>query len=143
MAISLTTARSPRISFDGDGADYRPGACNIGTAEIRRRRRFGHIALVATLGVFLALVVLAVPPIVRFVVALPAAVAAACYLEAALKFCIGFGWLGLFNFTAHGSTQRVSDGSARATDRRRALWLSVATALIGIAVGTVAVFLPL
>ena len=111
-------------------------------SEIRRRRRFGHVALVATVAVFVVLVVLAVPSVFRFVVALPAAVAAACYLEAALKFCIGFGWLGVFKFAAPGPTQHVADGAARATDRRRALWLSIATAVIGIAVGTVAVFLP-
>jgi hypothetical protein len=137
-----SSANSAPISYRENNADYRAGTCNIGPAEIARRRRFGHIALAATVVLFAVLVALDVPAIARFLVALPAAVAAACYLEAALRFCIGFGWLGLFNFGAHGSTQRVAENAARASDRRRAFWLSLATAGIGVAVGIVAVLLP-
>jgi hypothetical protein len=142
MALALAAAGTPQISYREDAPDYRPGACNIGHAEITRRRRFGHLASIATIALFLVLVALGVPPVIRFTVALPAAVAAACYLEAALKFCIGFGWLGMFNFAAHGATQQVADREARASDRRRAFWLSAATALIGVGVGIVAVVLP-
>jgi hypothetical protein len=141
MSVAKSAGSAP-ISYPQNNADYRAGACNIGPAEITRRRRFGHIASVATVVLFLALVALAVPSIVRFIVALPAAVAAACYLEAALKFCIGFGWLGLFNFGAHGSTEHVAQAAARASDRRRAFRLSLLTAVIGVAVGIVAVVLP-
>src|SRR4051794_24056737 len=142
MSVAKSAGSAP-ISYPQNNADYRAGACNIGPAEITRRRRFAHIASVATVVLFLVLVALGVPSIVRFVVALPAAVAAACYLEAALKFCIGFAWRGLFNFAAHGSTRTVADREARSTDRRRALRLTAATAAIGIAVGIVAVVLPL
>ena len=35
----------------GDASsEYRPGVCNIGPAEIARRRMAGHVGLVATLG---------------------------------------------------------------------------------------------
>jgi uncharacterized membrane protein len=135
-------AGAPPISFHDEGSEYRAGACNIGPAEIARRRRSGHVALVATVALFALLVVLNVPPLVRFIVALPAAVAAACYMEAFLKFCIGFGWLGVFNFGSRGSTQRVADDAARSADRRRSFWLSVVLAAIGVAVGVVAVVLP-
>jgi hypothetical protein len=142
MAVSLAAApETPHISFAAPDSAYRPGTCNIGSAEIDRRRRFGHVAAFATVVLFVALVVLGVPHIVRLAVALPAAVAAACYLEAALKFCIGFGWLGIFNFGAHGTTRQVGDERSRAIDRRRSLSLSVVTALIGLAVGIVAVVL--
>jgi len=139
--FSAAVGPSP-ISFDDHDADYRAGACNIGPAEITRRRRFGHFALVVTVALFGVLVLLGVPPLVRFIIAVPAAVAVACYMEATLKFCIGFGWLGVFNFGAHGTTQRVADGGARASDRWRALRLSLVCAAIAIAIGAIAVILP-
>ena len=135
-------AGSPPISFDEHDSDYRAGACNIGPAEIARRRRFGHLAVGVSVALFGLLIVVGVPPLVRFTVAAPAAVAVACYMEATLKFCIGFGWLGVFNFGTRGTTQRVADGGARASDRWRALRLSRVCAAISIALGAIAVILP-
>jgi hypothetical protein len=92
---------------------------------------------------FVALVALDVPPLVRFLVALPAAVAATGYLQAWLRFCVGFAALGVFNFGPLGGEQRIDDPVARARDRARAVRLTAAAALIGAAVGAVAVLLPL
>ncbi len=142
MSLALSAAGSPPISFHDDSSDYRAGACNIGPAEITRRWRFGHAALIFAIALYALLVIVGAPPLSRFIVALPAAVAIACYIEAALKFCIRFGWLGMFNFGAFGSTQQVADSVARSTDRRRALRLSAALLVICIAIGIVAVLLP-
>ena len=135
-------AGSPQIQIQHPDDGYEAGVCNIGPAEITRRRRFGHIALAATFGLFAALVILDVPQLLRFVVAIPAAVAAACYLEAFLKFCIGFGWLGVFNLGTHGSTQRIADSAARSADRWRSFRLSAALVVFALAVGAIAVLLP-
>jgi hypothetical protein len=124
-------------------AEYRPGACNIGPAEIARRRRTGHMGVLLAVALFVALVALDVPPLVRFLVALPAAVAATGYLQAWLRFCVGFAALGVFNFGPLGGEQRIDDPVARARDRARAVRLTAAAALIGAAVGAVAVLLPL
>jgi hypothetical protein len=142
MAIALTAAGSPPISFNEQDPQYRSGACNIGADEINRRWRFGHFAVISGIGLFAVLVAAGAPPLARFSVAVPAAVAAACYIEAYLKFCIRFGWLGLFNFGSYGTTSHVADAAERARDRRRSLLLSAATAAIGVAVGIVAVALP-
>ena len=45
--------------------DYRPGICNIGPAEIARRRRAGHVGLLVTIVAFAALVVIDAPPLTR------------------------------------------------------------------------------
>ena len=135
-------AGSPQIQIQQPDDGYEAGVCNIGPAEITRRRRFGHVALAATVGLFAVLVILDVPPLLRFVVAIPAAVAVACYLEAFLKFCIGFGWLGVFNFGSRGSTQRIADSAARSADRRRSFRLSAALVVFALAVGVIAVLLP-
>ena len=142
MTLNLTMAGAPRIQIQHPDDGYQAGVCNIGPAEITRRRRFGHAALAVTIALFALLVALDVPPLLRFVVAIPAAVAVACYMEAFLKFCIGFGWLGVFNFGGRGSTQQVADGAARATDRARAFRLSATLTVIAVAVGAIAVLLP-
>jgi hypothetical protein len=124
------------------GSGYRPGVCNIGAAEIANRRRSGHVGLVITAVSFVLLVALHVPAPVRFVIALPAAVTAICYLEAQLRFCAGFGILGLFNFGARGTTTSVAARDARAEDRAQAVRLALAGFAIGAVVGLVAVLLP-
>lgn len=99
---------------------YQPGICNIGPAEIARRRQAGHIALVATIVLFAVLVAIDAPPLARLVVALPAAASASGYLQAWLKFCAGFASRGIFNFGRLGQTAQVVDADARRRDRTRA-----------------------
>jgi hypothetical protein len=137
-----TATGAPRISFEGSDTDYRPGACNIGRAEIRRRWRTGHLVLLFALALYAVLVLVHAPALVRCVIAAPVAVSAACYLEAALKFCVRFGMMGLFNFGALGAEGTVADLEARARDRRRAVQLSAASLVIALLVGAVAVLLP-
>jgi hypothetical protein len=123
-------------------AEYQPGICNIGPAEIAARRRSGHVGVIAAVALLLLLVALGVPPIARLLVALPVAVGASGYLQARAKFCAGFGARGVFNFGSLGTTNQVADSAARAADRRRAIRISLTAFAIGIAVGIVAVLLP-
>jgi len=137
-----TAARTPQISVQHDDGEYRPGVCNIGPAEIAKRRRSGHVGLILTIGLYALLVALGVPHWMRFVVALPAAVAASGYLQAYLKFCVGFATLHVFNFGDLGPSTKIVDPEARARDRARATQMLIITSTIGIAAGLVAVLLP-
>jgi hypothetical protein len=139
-AFAASSGSSP-TPFPIDG--YRPGVCNIGPAEIARRRRAGNVGLVASVVVLAALVVLDVAPVARIVVALPAMISASGYLQASLKFCAGFGSRGIFNFGEVGPTQEVADEASRAADRTKARQIGLASAAIGVLVGIVAVLLPL
>jgi hypothetical protein len=123
--------------------EYRPGACNIGPAEIARRRQAGHVGLLATVVSLSVLVAIDAPPAARLIVGLPAAVAASGYLQARLRFCAGFGSRGVFNFGPLGQTQKVADGDARAQDRSRANQIGLVSLAVGVAVGVLAVLLPL
>lgn len=125
------------------GREYQPGICNIGQAEIARRRRAGHVGLLATVVLFGALVAIGVPPLARLIVALPAAGAASGYLQAWLKFCAGFASRGVFNFGSLGVTHEVVDTDARTRDRARAKQIGLASLAVGAAVGVLAVLLPL
>ena len=143
MAIALTAPASrPSTALSIDEHDYHPGTCNIGPAEIERRRRAGHFGLVVTLATLAVLIIFHAPPLARLVVALPAAATAVCYLEAMLKFCVAFGSRGIFNFGALGSFATVADPRARGKDRVRALQIALGGVVLGVLVGVVAVALP-
>lgn len=150
MTLSTSAATGPPVAPVAGppvapvaGSEYRPGVCNIGPAEITRRRRAGHIGVLVTVVLLVALAALHVPPLARLLVVLPAAGAASGYLQAVLRFCAGFAARGIFNFDQLGQSEQVADPGAHARDRSRANQILLASLGIGIAVGVVAVILPL
>jgi hypothetical protein len=126
-----------------DAPGYVPGTCNIGPEEIARRRRSGTIALGATAALWAGLALIDAPPVTRLVVGVPAAVAASGFLQARLRFCAGFGSLGLYNFGPVGPKEQVIDPEARQLDRRRAMQISAGSLAAGVMVGVLAAALPL
>lgn len=141
--MTITSFAASASGTPVSGTAYQAGVCNIGPDEIRRRRRGGHVGLVATVALLAVLVAIDAPPLTRFLVAIPAIAAASGYLQAWFKFCAGFGGRGIFNFGPAGSTQPVIDEAARALDRAQARRLGLAALMIGAVVGIVAVLLPL
>lgn len=133
----------PRLAFDVPSAEYRPGACNIGPAEIARRRRAGITGLLAAAALALILVVLDAPSVARLLVALPLAGGAVGLLQAHFRFCAGFGLAGVRNFGELGSVLRVEDAAARRADRTRAIAMFLAAAAIGVAGAVAFALLPL
>lgn len=121
---------------------YEAGACNIGPAEIARRRRAGHVGVALTVGVIAVLVAIDAPPPARLVAILPAAVAASGYLQARLRFCAAYGQRGVFNLDEGTSTTAVMSDADRVRDRRRARQIGLASFAIGTAVGIAAMLLP-
>jgi hypothetical protein len=122
--------------------DYSPGVCNIGPAEIARRRMSGHIALIITVAGLVALVATGAPAWTRLILVLPAGGSASGYLQAWFHFCAGFGSRGVFNFGPVGTVQEVVDPAARSRDRARSIQIGVASLLIGIVVAVIAALLP-
>lgn len=134
---------STPLAFSPTGSDeYVAGVCNIGPAEIGRRRQAAHVGLVATIAASGLAVAVDAPPLVRLLVGLPAAAAASGYLQARLRFCAGFGARGIFDFGALGKRDRVVDPLAAARDRAKARRISMASLAVGAAVGIVAAALP-
>jgi hypothetical protein len=130
------------IAFATEPGEYRPGACNIGPAEIARRRRAGITGLAAAAALAAALVVLDAPTAARWLVALPLAAGSVGLLQARFRFCAGYGMAGVRNFGALGSVERVQDAAARRADRTRALAIFGASAAIGAAGALLFVLLP-
>jgi hypothetical protein len=124
---------------DSRGA-YEPGRCNIGPTEIAARRRFGHAGLAVAVGAVAVLMVTEADPAWRLILFFPVAGAATGYLQAALRFCAGFGMEGVYNFSDRlRATRTVADEAARRADRSRALQIFGLAALIGAAVALAAV----
>ena len=121
---------------------YEPGVCNIGSAEIAGRRRAGHVGAGISAALFAALFVGDAPQWSRLLIALPASVSAAGYLQARLRFCAAYGTLGVYNFGAMGERHRIADAAARTRDRSRANRIGLASLAIGLAVGGAAALLP-
>jgi hypothetical protein len=122
---------------------YEAGVCNIGPAEIARRRMAGHLGLLATMVVFAVLVALGLPHWTRLILIITAGASATGYIQARLHFCAGFGSRGVFNFGSLGTVNRVEDDAARARDRRRSTEIGLASLAVGVVVAVVAVLLPI
>ena len=128
---------------DRSNSSYQPGVCNIGSAEVRRRRRIGYLGLAGTVGLGAFLLAVDVPAALRVLVAAPAAMGIAGFLQARLRFCAGYGMAGLRNLGELGQQESVEDAQARAADRRRAQRVHAATAAGGLLVGLAFALLPL
>ena len=133
----------PQIAFDAEPGEYRPGACNIGPAEIARRRRAGIAGLVVAVALAAALLVVGAPAASRWLVALPLAVGAVGLLQARLHFCAAYGAAGVRNFGVLGSVQRVEEAAARRSDRAKAIAIFLAAGAIGLGGALTLVLLPL
>jgi hypothetical protein len=109
------------LLMDETAGGYRPGACNIGPAEIERRRRSTIAAFVASIALGALLVAVGAPPAARAIVFLPMAGGFVSWLQVRRRFCVAFGLLGVLNFGALGSVDQVAGTDDRSADRRTAL----------------------
>lgn len=130
------------IVFDGAGAASGAGACNIGAAEIARRRTFGRTCLAISAVLALALLAAGAPPIARLLVALPVAGAAIGLIQARLRFCAAFGIAGLRNLGPLGGQERVEEAAARRAGRAMAVRIIAGGSLVGLAAGVALALVP-
>ena len=121
---------------------YRPGACNIGPAELRRRRRSAVGVTAVALVIAFGLVANGAEPVYRVALLPFAAGAAVTWLQVIRRFCVAFGAAGVRNFGALGRTDTVTYRAARAADRRTALRMILEGSLYGLIVTAVVVLLP-
>ena len=126
-----------------DGQDgYRPGGCNIGPDEIRKRNAAGVAAAVATVALAAGLIAIGAPAPARLLVALPAAGSAVGFLQARSRFCLAFAVAGVRNFGPVGSVVRIEDRAAHRADLVAATKIGMGSVAIGAAVGIVFALLP-
>jgi hypothetical protein len=131
------------IQYLDDAPAYRPGVCNIGPAEIRRRQAAGIAGVAAAVGLGALLLIVDAPQVSRLLVALPLGVGLSGFLQARARFCANYGWRGIRNLGAIGDTEPVEDVEARRADRRKALSIFGAAAAGASAVAVIFALLPL
>jgi hypothetical protein len=120
---------------------YIPGVCNIGRAEIAKRKQAGWIGAIVTIAVWFILFAVRVPAAWQLLLFIPASMAASGFLQAYMHFCAGFGSRGLFNFGPKaGKTETVMQAEFRAKDRKKALQILALSLIIGVVVAIIAYF---
>ncbi|MBL0046496.1 MAG: hypothetical protein IPP32_00125 [Bacteroidetes bacterium] len=101
---------------------YIPGVCNIGPAEINRRKSKLKLALVLLLFSTLLFFILPFPVVTFSIVACIATYTFILIFQLRQKFCIVFGWKSIYNFNAVKSRKtKVDDETWRALDRKQTL----------------------
>jgi hypothetical protein len=123
--------------------EYIPGSCNIGIREIRRRQLVGGIGLFLTISTVFGFYHQHATRMARFGTFLPALVMCIGYLQGRKKFCMGFGFSGLFNFGKLGNTRRVISEFDRKIDRSAAIRLFIEAAGLAALVTALVFLLPL
>jgi hypothetical protein len=117
---------------------YVPGVCNIGPVERRMRRLGGIFGSIATVVIFILLLVGDVHWAWRLILIIPATMAATGFLQDRLHFCVGFGMQGLFNvINSAGVTNNVELEEFRLQDRRKAISILLYSLAIGLVVTAV------
>jgi hypothetical protein len=116
-------------------SDYTPGACNIGAAEIRRRRNAGWAGLALLAAGWAAILLTDAPAWWALLLFVPALGAAAGFVQAAYRFCFYFGFASLFNFGELGREARVADRESLMRDRKQA-WRVMSVSVLAAAAAT-------
>lgn len=120
---------------------YVPGVCNIGPAEIARRKQIGFICLVATIALWALFLWIGLPRVWLLVLFIPAMMSASGFLQAYMHFCAGFGSSALYNFGEVGKTNSVKNAKFRALDRQKAWQIIIYSIIIGVIVAIIAYFI--
>ena len=113
-------------------SEYISGACNIGPAEIKRRKQGAYLGGALYLIVSISLIASDASMSTRLWVFLPAALFAVGYIQSKRKFCVAYGFLGIFNFEKLGKTTKIKVNQELKADRKYAIKLSVQALLLAI-----------
>jgi hypothetical protein len=125
------------------GDDYVPGACNIGTWEIRRRKLSAFGAFFGALAMFVVLVAIGAPAWARFLLIVPITGGTVSWLQARRRFCVAYAMAGVTNFGDGESSRRtVMDPVQRDLDRRATRVLLRDAFLLAIVPTVLAVIVP-
>jgi hypothetical protein len=115
--------------------------CNIGPAEIDRRRRIAITLTAATLLVGAILLAAGAPPPARAILWPFAAATGVTWLQVIRRFCVRFAAIGVENYGPLGAERDV-DRSVRAADARRAVAMVLEGIVAGLLITSAFVLFP-
>ena len=122
-------------------SEYIAGACNIGPSEIKRRRQGALIGAVLFAITTLLFVITDAPTTTRILVFIPALLFAVGMIQSRKRFCVAYGFLGVFSLEKLGATTKITINQDLKADRKYAIKLLTQSILISIALTLMVVFL--
>lgn len=117
---------------------YIPGVCNIGPAEIKKRKQAGLIGFIVTVVLWVLFIWFDISSIWRLTLFIPAMMSATGFLQAYMHFCAYFGFASLFNFGDVGKTDSVQQAEFRVKDRKKAWRIIIFSVIIGAVIAILA-----
>ncbi|MEO8148960.1 MAG: hypothetical protein ABI723_15040 [Bacteroidia bacterium] len=100
---------------------YIPGACNIGSVEVRWRKVSFYIALAVAAALFVYNLLMPLNYINLCILFFTATITAINFQQYRNRFCIKYGWLHQFNFGKRGMRQNVYDKKQIDLDRKKVI----------------------
>jgi hypothetical protein len=110
-------------------SEYISGACNIGPSEIKRRQQgavIGGVLFLLTAILFISTNATTATRLISFI---PAMLFAVGVIQARRKFCVAYGFLGVFSFEKIGATTKVKVNQELVADRKYAVKLLLQSVL--------------
>ena len=104
-------------------SEYISGACNIGPAEIKRRKQGAVIGGIAFTLTALLFVSTDATTSTRLIVFIPALLFTVGLIQSRRKFCVAYGFLGVFSLEKLGATTKISINQDLKADRSYAIKL--------------------
>ena len=122
-------------------SEYIAGACNIGPSEIKRRRQGALIGAILFAVTTLLFVITDAPTGTRLLVFIPALLFAVGMIQSRKRFCVAYGFLGVFSLEKLGATTKITINQDLKADRKYAVKLLTQSILISIALTLMVVVL--
>lgn len=122
--------------------EYIPGTCNIGPAEIKKRRNIAVFSAVLAVAVIILLEIIQPDKTWRLLLFIPAALFGVGVQQWYNKFCVAFGIKDIFNFGDIGKTFSVEQKENFQKDRAKAWKMIITGIMFGLLVAIIFYILP-
>ena len=122
-------------------SNYQAGACNIGPSEIKRRRQGALVGAVLFAITTILFVVTDASTSTRLVTFIPALLFAVGMIQSKRRFCVAYGFMGVFSFEKLGDTKKVTVNQDLRADKKYAVKLLLQSVAIAIVLTALVVLL--
>lgn len=122
-------------------SNYQAGACNIGPSEIKRRRQGALVGAVLYAVTTILFVITDASTSTRLVTFMPALLFAVGMIQSKRRFCVAYGFMGVFSFEKLGNTKKVTVNQDLKADKKYAVKLLLQSVAIAIVLTALVVLL--
>jgi hypothetical protein len=122
-------------------SNYQAGACNIGPSEIKRRRQGALVGAILFAITTVLFVVTDASTSTRLVTFIPALLFAVGMIQSKRRFCVAYGFMGVFSFEKLGDTKKVTVNQDLKADKKYAVKLLLQSVAIAIVLTALVVLL--